>query len=393
MKNTVARIEPLTSLRFFAALLVVVFHHGQSAFAGAPAWFLNIIKGGYAGVPFFFILSGFILAYNYSSRAQHGTFAAREFWLARFARIYPVYGVSLVVAAPLFLMAMWPAQSPEAAVGQSLLHLVTHGALLQSWIPAWSFHWNGPAWSLSVEAFFYLLFPFLMTRLSRRGRWWALGLCAVAGCFAIGLRKLAPSLDAVGAAQRFLGWANPLLWLPLFLLGLCTGERHIREGGAGESRHSRAAANSALALVLATLILSLMAANLHRLSQLLYCYALSAPCALLIYFVARDKGWLAALLTTRPLVLLGEASYSLYVLHRPAHDWFAWMEANWNVPATTSPRGFVIYLAVCLTLSVLALKAIEYPCRKWIKNRVWDHQSGGEQMPKLSTLKETAWTQ
>lgn len=368
MNRSTHHIAALTSLRFFAAMLVVVFHHGQAFFAGAPDLLQNVIRGGYVGVPFFFILSGFILAYNYVPQARANKLEARRFWVARFARIYPVYVFSLLLAAPLFLAALSQLRSLEEASGRFALHALASGALVQSWIPLWAFAWNGPAWSLSVEAFFYLTFPFLLKGLSPHGRWWALGTFTVLGIAAVALRKLMPSVDAVGAAQKMLGWSNPLLWLPLFLVGICVGERHLALCEAGKPARLHRHWNGALTAGVAILILSLMAANLQRLSQLLYCYALTPLCALLIYFAAHKNNWFSALLSGPTLVLFGESSYSLYILHRPIHDWFVWL-AKRGMPSTETALGFGLYVGACLATSVLALRWIEYPCRDWIKIR------------------------
>jgi peptidoglycan/LPS O-acetylase OafA/YrhL len=121
---------------------------------------------------------------------------------------------------------------------------------------------------------------------------------------------------------------------------------------------------------MAGVIVAVMAANLQRFSQLFFCYAAALPCAGLIALLAGEGNPLNRWLSPRPLVLLGEASYSLYILHRPIHDWFAWMRTQWGLPSTETPTGFWLYLAACLALSVLSLKLVEYPCREWIKRRM-----------------------
>jgi peptidoglycan/LPS O-acetylase OafA/YrhL len=64
---------------------------------------------------------------------------------------------------------------------------------------------------------------------------------------------------------------------------------------------------------------------------------------------------------------MGEASYSLYILHRPLHDWFLRLEQAWGWPTSSTLLGASLYLGGCLALSVAALKWIEHPCRDWIK--------------------------
>jgi len=391
MKSSTRQINALTSLRFFAALLVLISHHGQGAFASAPSWVLTIIKGGYVGVPFFFVLSGFILAYNYLPHARAGTLSSRQFWLARFARIYPVYAVALLLAAPLLVSSLWQTLPPDEA----LARLGGQGALcfglLQAWTPQWAFTWNGPAWSLSVEAFFYLSFPFLAQRMTTKGRWALLGGIFCGAAALIGAGQLL-AWNVVASAQQWLGWTNPLLWLALFVLGVCMGDLHLQRRGAEQRTDIRQIWTVIFTLGLMALILFTITSSLQNRSQLLLCYAVTAPCALLIYLLAKKGNPISRWLDTRALVLLGEASYSLYILHRPVHDWFAWLMKNELAPATDTGIGFSLYLATCLALSVLALKCIEYPCREWIKGRFCRSQTRMAPVEKVTGNYEAALT-
>lgn len=87
--GTPARLPALTGLRFFAAFGVLIFHYGNP-----QRWYLplRVATGrGEMGVVLFFLLSGFVLGYTYFPAARAGTFQRRGFWVARLARIYPVY--------------------------------------------------------------------------------------------------------------------------------------------------------------------------------------------------------------------------------------------------------------------------------------------------------------
>lgn len=367
MNPGTGQIEALTSLRFFAALLVVLFHHGTAQFAGCPTWVQHIVQGGYVGVPFFFVLSGFILTYTYARSTAAGGLDARQFWLARIARIYPVYVVSLLLSAPLFWSGAGE-RPPEPSPLTAGLQAGAVVGLVQSWIPAWAFAWNGPAWSLSVEAFFYAAFPFLLMAGARR-RIWLLGGLAAAGVLLLAVDRLRPGSHAVAGLQAWLGWAHPLLWLPLFLLGMAAADlRSARKEDGGDTGPGRVRTGwGTLALLLA--IGGVMALNLQRWSQLLYCYAVAPLCGWAIYRIARENSWITRGLSHRILVVLGEASYSLYILHRPIHDWWAWLSGRWNLPSTETAGGFVFYLTACLLLSVLSRTWLEYPCREWIRSR------------------------
>src|SRR3989442_119097 len=80
------KLRALTTLRFFAALHVVLFHlRVIGILSGGPWWYQNFASIGYIGVNCFFVLSGFILVYTYAGASLN----VRRFWQAHFARIYP----------------------------------------------------------------------------------------------------------------------------------------------------------------------------------------------------------------------------------------------------------------------------------------------------------------
>ena len=157
------RLDALTSMRFVAALMVVIFHMSSQApfFAAVPQPLHSIIDCGYVWVGFFFVLSGFILSYQYFDRVQAGQFSAREFLIARFARIYPVHLLNFLVVAGLLAVKTWPWEG-ALPPGGSLVTLVDVGAtiaLVHSWVPSFALTFNFPSWSISTEFFFYLCFP------------------------------------------------------------------------------------------------------------------------------------------------------------------------------------------------------------------------------------------
>ncbi|HZC66404.1 MAG TPA: acyltransferase, partial [Candidatus Dormibacteraeota bacterium] len=155
----------LTSLRFFAALHVFCFHLVAFRILTGRSLLYHVASIGYVGVSLFFVLSGFILVYTYAGRSV----PAREFWRARFARIYPAYVFSLVVTAPLFLYAVFHARWLVIPwpVAHLKLGMFLQATLLHAWVPPATLMWNAVSWSLSVEAFFYLAFPYLVKRFAR----------------------------------------------------------------------------------------------------------------------------------------------------------------------------------------------------------------------------------
>ncbi|MFE0461296.1 acyltransferase family protein, partial [Kitasatospora sp. NPDC058965] len=196
-------LPALTGLRFWAALLVVLYHlsrrFGPLPLLGPLTWY------GRDGVTLFFVLSGFVLAWTY-----HGSpVGPLRCYRRRLARIWPLHAVT--TAASLAVYAALGAAVPLTAGLWSL-------TLLHPWLPALAKGGNPASWSLGDEAFFYLLLPWLLVLLGPRRRWWRpLGLlCALAG-------PLLWSAGALVADPALRWWALdylPLARLPQFLLGV-----------------------------------------------------------------------------------------------------------------------------------------------------------------------------
>jgi len=158
-------------LRFIAAAAIVLFHYRSQMTELVPAFAVlePIAAAGYLGVDLFFVLSGFILTYNYLDWFQRLERRAYLRFLGfRFARIYPVHLFTIgFLALPLVL---------AIALGESLSHpenfsvedLVRNLLLIHAWTTATLLNWNYPSWSISAEWFAYLLFPvvaFVIVRL------------------------------------------------------------------------------------------------------------------------------------------------------------------------------------------------------------------------------------
>jgi peptidoglycan/LPS O-acetylase OafA/YrhL len=151
-----SRLDSLTGLRFFAAGIVFL-HHSFELTTGTLREALTAVFGhGRAGVSFFFLLSGFVLAWS----MQPGD-KATSFWRRRWARLWPAYVVATL--AGYLVSRFWDGKF------FSLERLAANLAMVQAWIPAkdWYFSVNSVNWSLSVEAFFYLTFPFYARRIMR----------------------------------------------------------------------------------------------------------------------------------------------------------------------------------------------------------------------------------
>ncbi len=197
----VTQLHALTGLRFIAALLVVLFHFEGTwrwdAFVLSPTPLIpitirqalhNFSFNGFVGVNIFFILSGFVLAYNYLTPTNTLNGTRKAFWVARVARIYPVYLLGILFGA---MPYAWnhAASAPPIVTGVSALTLV------QAWQPYVGTAWNPPGWSLSAEIFFYMLFPFVAPWIARFREWFLYVLMIGCWCICLAVPLLYATLN------------------------------------------------------------------------------------------------------------------------------------------------------------------------------------------------------
>lgn len=339
-------LPALTGLRFVAALSVVLFHLLPRQTL-AP-WAAKTADFGYVTVGVFFVLSGFVLAYAYPGRAEWVPFLR-----ARFARIYPVYALAMLVALPLFLET---AQNLPDKVGPLPWEIASRFLMVQAWNPATMVHYNVPSWSLSCEAFFYLLFPIVVPL-----------------AFKITPRDVIRSLVMVGALAVLVpvvfNWAfpgispasesapvllvkfHPLVRLPEFLVGVLLG----RLFAAGVPKLLDWQADAFLAGALFW-TLGMVAADVPYL--VLHTGGLVGPSCLAIWGLASGKGVAAKTLSLPLVVLLGEASYALYILHVPV----ARHLTNWGFDPQSIVESVIRVLFV-IAVSVLVYLKLERPAR------------------------------
>jgi peptidoglycan/LPS O-acetylase OafA/YrhL len=353
--TTARRIDALTGLRFVAALGVFLSH--LPGIPGAPAHLQTFVHAGYNGVTLFFILSGFVLAWNYDQRLGD-RLTGRGLWsfaVARVARVYPLYLVALAVAT-----------GPLVAAGEPTPFLWYHVLALQSWSGdlANANGYNGPGWSIGVEFFLYACFPLLLFALRpirRNAR--ALGVVVAACLLLIGgllawahLTGRAHLLSTdPRSAHRWL-YRTPLTRLGDFGLGMA---------GAFLVMHARARWGRACQVAggLTTLATMTSATAFYTAASFDALYAL--PMFLLIVgLAAAPKTLLGRLLATRTAVYLGEASFAFYLLHFTFLTYFTlhWPDtfAHWLVAQ-------VMFFTVALFAAAGAHQLVEKPAQRWIR--------------------------
>jgi peptidoglycan/LPS O-acetylase OafA/YrhL len=348
------KIHALTSARFFAALYVVFFHTKWGVTPGSALD--RFASAGYSSVCFFFLLSGYILADVYLRRGKPA--APRGFYIARFARIYPLYIVSVFADAPFAVARRMAAHGLTRAIGRVLVLVTGSVFMLQIGFPVLKIV-NIPSWSLGIETVFYLSFPFLgplLWRLRKRSLT-ALG----AGLYVISILAYWP-LFRLGN-NPVPGLALPS-YMATFALGIIIARLQSLQGeknGRLITSDSTAWLVSFLCLMgfIGVVIASPWAERHNVHLGLLLAPVFAASIWVLSSSLIFPIRWLSA----KWLVVLGEASYGLYLIHVPV------LHAVTALHLSGSVSDYPLYLGVCIALSVLSFYFFETPARRWILHR------------------------
>lgn len=372
------RLPTLTGMRGISALLVFFFHISTSGLfhsteLNQDVQFVFSAAGG-VGVSFFFVLSGFVLAWSARSDDTKG-----RFWRRRFAKILPNHFATWALVV-LLMVTTGIAASPFETVPHlddldGWLPSVASLFLLQAWLPevSYSVAGNPVSWTLACEMLFYLSFPWLMRALSRirpERLWgWALATVALIVTLPAVVRALLPGKPllpwdpAVSSWHHFAISFFPPVRLLEFALGILMalivlGGKWIRLGVAPASL-----------LLLAGYVTALYVPLEYGLVA-----ATALPLALLIPAAATaDAEGRTGFLGGRIMVWTGEVSFAFYMVHIAViaygHQLIGGRERTWPVAA-----GFALMAAFCLSALVLAwvlYRTVEVPAmRRFGRSRV-----------------------
>jgi peptidoglycan/LPS O-acetylase OafA/YrhL len=322
-----------------------------------------VIDTAYVFVIFFFLLSGYVLAYNYAGRPT--PLVKREFWRARFARLYPVYLLSLAISFNM-LQAEWHARSHS----DFFTGLVLTPLLLQGWSPALATFWNTVAWTLSAEALLYAAFPWLIrlpwpkspaSMIALLVAIWAIGLVPHSLYILLNPDHLAAPVNRYSSGYWLRAFKyTPLAYACTFLVGVGLGRLQIALT-LSTRRRALVAAASLLALA------AFYAGAVSHMPFILMHGGLMTPLFAALIVGLSGPNPIASVFSWRPLVLLGQASYCLFLLHFN----FINMLRLYRVPqrlhlAALDP--WISYAATVL-LAFAAFYLVEEPARKALLRR------------------------
>lgn len=359
-----AEILALTGVRAAAALAVVVHHIGLPA--SAPEPLRNLAASGYIGVPLFFMLSGLVLAWNYSTLTVLSGARLWQFYLARIARVMPLYWAVL-----LFLVVQREARNaPQQELWRQLL-------AIQTWSGDYTIgqaSYNPPGWSICVEVFLYAVFPLLVPVIAFVSRrFGTAGLVALMGfAFAVQVALVALftaegwaflSIKDPSSGHRWL-YRNPLPRLSEFVIGISLAFLLLR----GFRLRARLAGWLQAGCVVVVLVIAALGPTLARWELPAFYGAMwTVPFAvLLLSLAAAPTAWLSRFFATRVLVTLGTASYALYLTHRPLLVYLGKDRGSLVVdpPVWAQYLAVLVIVGLCLLIAEGAHRLIEVPARR-----------------------------
>jgi peptidoglycan/LPS O-acetylase OafA/YrhL len=368
-------IKALSGLRIIAAVWVVLFHFRPLLAAAAPnlsAALAPVLDCGAQGVDLFFILSGFVLTWNYLERMGESwsTRATLRFLWLRLARVWPVYLVTLHLAAAWIIFTLnvghVPAKNVDALNAVSYLRQLF---LVQLWFQPFfdGSSWDGPAWSISAEWLAYLLFGalilvvFRVARVTRaRGLLWL----AVAA-------SLPPTMLLLASGHFYTPWS----WLPRIVMQFtagalaCAAVRKLRPG-----QRARRRAGYVATLIVVVIVGTLYWFDAHPVATIYDASGLVDVLFVpLVVALAIGVGTLPGILSTRFAVYCGHISFGLYMVHELVHTTWNWAAEQFTIVLAPGPASQAIVLgllAVAVVGAILLYHGVEEPARLWMRRMV-----------------------
>lgn len=350
------QIPQLTFTRFIASISIVVLHFGLFNWPMNTKYISHFGGDLINGITYFFVLSGFILVIsNVKNSELPDQIERKSFWKRRFARVYPVYLLSI-----LLFFALQFEYNPDISLEWQAQPYYYSIFLLQSWKYKMALDVNFPAWSLSVEAFFYLIFPWIYFNISKLKNTSILVLALVSWYLNI---LTIDSLLAEKAPKYFVSYF-PLLHVSTFLIGVCAGILFARNQSWLIQQRRKI---YLFAILLGIYCLWGMYRDKPSHENLRQNGYMALYFALFIVAVSLIQGKVKTLLSWKPLQFLGEISYSVYIF-----QFIVLLICQKYIPGMVGKKDSEIfwpYVAILLFFSAAVYLSFEKPMRRLLTKR------------------------
>lgn len=338
----VVNTNQLTFTRFIAAYLIVIFHFGREVFPFFRKEIYFIFLNGNVGVSYFYILSGFVMVIAYGNMKK---ISVKNYYKNRLARIAPVYYFSM-----LFFIIVIIIQNININVFSYILQYF----MLQSWVPGYVIKANVPSWSISVEVFFYVLFPFLMNYFYTKNFKLVTYSVFIFWVFSQILHHYLVGQYGSDKILREFVYYFPVLHLNQFLIGNLVGLFFLKF-------YSKIYGNYDIALLLIVLLIIVILR--FQLGFDFHNGLLAIFFAPFILLLACNNGFITKIFSLKPFVFLGDISYGLYILQLPV-----FLIAR-KLPIENPTILFFCSSIILILVSIFSYLYIEKPLRLYIKNK------------------------
>ncbi len=376
-------LPALTGIRFFAIFHIFLFHlwaayrsekpEGMEnllvGFADAPQTLVVFLSNGWISTSLFFLLSGFILAYLYWGADGQLVITRRRFWSLRFARIYPIHLIVMMIILALQVPWYLGQDMPLSTLIPSALATM---ALVQAWIPPWIPLWSWPTWAISALVFLYLCMPWLMKvlgRLSRRQ--------TVIALVAMPFVSIIPTVGYAARMASGAPWSmnvdmfvanTPLFWVPYFAAGmLMTRVFSISRFNPAPSNPSWFAwGDVAFIIVLAVGCTP----GIEQPLKFFIRQGLLMPFFVVIVLdLARGKGLMARIFSLPGTGFLGETGYSIFIWQSVI---LIGSFVSLSINPAIGPYQVWIGIALIMALAIPSTYLIEKPLARVIRRKFID---------------------
>jgi peptidoglycan/LPS O-acetylase OafA/YrhL len=368
----------LTFTRFIAAFCIVIYHGiclNQAVFPFNNEYLNKFFIHGNSAVVYFFLLSGFIMAINNDEKKVN----KKKYWIDRFSRIYPVYflGILVVIFFPLFGKIIDFVKYDNSTLYQALIlgldetlaylkinytGLILNLFLIQSWFTDFRYAISAPNWSLSTEIFFYFLFPFIFPIITNFNKnTFLLVVTLIWLLISIFFGYFGNVFFKNSDIQQIINM--PIAYIHIFLLGLTVGW-WIKKSSFEERIKMR---NGTFLIAAIFTINYLFFDGFNNFHHTLM-YQSSIFLWIILTIVSVKSKSIIEFLTRKEFLVLGDLSYSLYILHLPISIYVSLVFSSLNYSPT---QVFYISTIISLASSYICLKFYEFPMRNFVKNHLY----------------------
>jgi peptidoglycan/LPS O-acetylase OafA/YrhL len=353
------RIQALTGIRAIAVIMVFLYHNRKYWRDDLPEFAIRLLNEFHTGVSIFFVLSGFLIAYTYGDRPLQSKKDYFKYLLIRLARIFPVY---LLILSLKYFDDGFPS-AKETWLTYSLFHGFSD-----------RFNLSGisQAWSLTVELSFYTIAPviyFLCKRNILRTIFFLLAFLGLTFCIGYGWHAFNDNTDRFFYPWFFILNTTFAGRFPEFLCGMLlayflTSEKTFLLQGLKYKTIT-----GGTATLLSILILGWLEPNIYQhgtdVAAGLIIRNIVLPCAVIILFygLITEKTWLQWLLSTRLMVLLGNASFVFYLVH------ISYVNLKLRTWHLFPDRNFILLWLVSIVVYLIIEKPVYEKLKQLIKSR------------------------